>query len=128
MITQLDKSLVGKYIYGYPTGNNIDRQLHRSGESQKITSFYVVSVGRKYLELKASGFNHCDKYNLDGATQSCVNSGFWLNAGYKFFKSIPEIDKWHDKNRKIREIGDFFSRGFKLDDESIEEVYLIISR
>ncbi|HIF6165118.1 MULTISPECIES: hypothetical protein [Vibrio harveyi group] len=90
MISEINKNLVGKVIYGIPTGNNRPRN-----KKEKIVKFNVLSVARKYMTLVRVGSSDCtaDKYNIKGATQSAINSGYGGNAGYMFFDSLANLEQ-----------------------------------
>ena len=77
---EFNKDMVGKTIFGEPTGNNARR-------SQELKRFKVISVKRKYVELESES-GYTDLYDkVQGHTQKDFNSG-WMNSGYNFFKSI----------------------------------------
>ncbi len=124
MIKELSKDLKGKTIYGEPTGNNARRH---SGDP---VEFEVVSVGRKYMELKRAGWTSTDKYNIHGATQSAVRSGYVNNAGYNFYLTIEDLDESIALRVKIKDIESFFrSWGNRnLSPEEINNIHEIISK
>ena len=116
------KPLVGKVIYGKPTGNNA---RYRGGDS--IDEFTVESVGRKYVKLKIgySGENYCPK---TGATQSCINSGYVGNAGYVFFDSKDSIDDYI-KLKRLQSKVESAARSFcyaKLSERELNQIAEIL--
>ena len=126
MIKELSKGLIGKTIFGYPTGNNQNRSLNRKGENQKLVEFKVISVGRKYMELLRVSYNRKEKYNLDGATQQSVNTGHGGNAGYYFFESEEDCNVWLATSKRRGEVFDFFQRRKRPTDEQLEQIYAIL--
>ncbi|MFL7022212.1 hypothetical protein [Vibrio cyclitrophicus] len=126
MIKELSKDLIGKTIFGYPTGNNQDRSLNRKGENQKLVEFKVISVGRKYMELLHVSYNRKNKYNLSGTTQQCVNSGYGGNAGYYFFESEEDCSGWLATSERRGEVFDFFNRHKRPTDEQLERIHAIL--
>jgi len=126
MIKELSKDLIGKTIYGYPTGNNASRSL---GRNQQLIEFKVISVGRKYLEMKmylSHTYSRADKYSLTGATQSAINSGHGLNAGYHFFMSVEDVEIWKDACRKHDEVQNYFRNFGKPTDKQITQIHEIL--
>ena len=120
----------GNVVYAIPTGNNARRGI----EEQNIVSFKVEKVKRKYIDLvkidengKEWGTNsYCPK---TGVTQSAINSGYANNAGYKFFRSIDDIEKFYKISKMKDEIYDFFRRySYTLCDKDIETIYNIIKK
>ena len=124
MIKELSKDLKGKTIYGEPTGNNARY------DSGNPVAFEVVSVGRKYMELKRVGWMRTDKYNISGATQSEVNAGYGCNSGYNFFLTMEELEESIALRAKLREVELFFISwsGRDLSPEEINIIHEIISK
>lgn len=110
------KPLIGEKIFAIPTGNNA-----RYKAKGYIEEFTVVSVGRKYVKLSGlySGTNYCPK---SGATKDCINSGYVGNAGYMFFKSKIDVDKFKARCQLQNKI-DVAARSFNyfsLSDEKLK--------
>lgn len=126
MIKELSKGLIGKTIFGYPTGNNQDRLLTRKGEKQKLVEFKVISIGRKYMELLHVRYNRKDKYNLNGATQKSANTGYGGNAGYDFFESEEDYNAWLSALKRRGEVFNFFQRHGRATDEQLEQIHAIL--
>lgn len=84
------KDLVGKNIYAIPTGNNA------RGKSEKIETFKVISVAKRYASLapvddKGNAWTPDDYCTMTGATKKSVNSGYTHTAGYKFFETLDAL-------------------------------------
>lgn len=126
MIKELSKDLIGKTIFGYPTGNNQSRSRTRESQPQVLTEFEVIGVGRKYMELKQPKYRHTDKYNLNGSTQQAVNSGFGLNGGYRFFETEEDCNIWIAASNRRQEVKDFFLRHQMPTDEQCEQIHAIL--
>nr|WP_321458686.1 hypothetical protein [uncultured Vibrio sp.] len=124
MITEISKDLVGKVIYGIPTGNNRRRQ----GQS-KIEKFDVLSVGRVYMTLNKVGASECyaDKYNIRGATQRAANSGYGTNAGYMFFDSLANLELHQKANEARHFLRETFSiYGKQLPDAAVIRISEVV--
>lgn len=126
MIKELSKDLIGKTIYAYPTGDNVSRALVRANKPQVLIEFEVISVGRKYMELKRPAYTFTDRYNLSGATQKDVQSGYSTNAGYHFFLSLEDVEIWKDKREKRSEVETYFRSFKKPTDEQILKIHAIL--
>lgn len=118
MITEISKDLVGKVIYGIPTGNN----RRRKGQ-ERIVKFNVLSVGRVYMTLLEDGWpeSRADKYNVRGATQRAANSGFGTNAGYMFFDSLANLEL----HRKANEARKFLRETFSIYGKQLPDAAVI---
>ncbi len=84
------KDLVGKNIYAIPTGNNA------RGKSEKIETFRVLSVAKRYASLAyvddgGKVWSPNDYCTMTGATKKSVNAGYTHNAGYKFFETLDAL-------------------------------------
>jgi len=116
----IEKKHEGKTVFGLPTGNNVSRV-----STNPPIEFNVVKVKRKYVDLIRVGYGRIDAYcPLSGATQDQINSGYTNNAGYKFFESLEDIDRYLEHHKKLDAIKEYF-RSFTQSTLSEEDVSTI---
>ena len=84
----IDKTMVGKVVYGIPTGNNARRGV----DKQEPVMFFVKSMAKKYATLQRMYGETCDMYGAEEKHDSYCGSGF--NAGYIFFQSLGGVDEF----------------------------------
>lgn len=90
-------------VYAIPTGNNA--RYHQDS----VKKFKVLGIGRKYVELTSESGSFADKYKPEsGATQSAINAGYGINAGYMFFDSLDAVNKYKSLRLAVSEISEFF--------------------
>lgn len=120
------KEYVGKTIFAVPTGNNA-----RRNDKDYIEKFDVISCGRKYVQLQCKNWGSPNNYCPEkGASQSQINSGYGLNAGYKFYSDLESIEKEREVAQKLSEIKETF-RGWGncyLNDKQIEQIHEITTQ
>lgn len=114
-------------VYAIPTGNN-----KRNSKEGNIYTFEVLSIGRKYVELKLPSSRYSRKYlPKSGATQDDIKAGYGCNAGYMFFDSLEAIEEYSQRVAKISEINSFFRYGndtSDLNDDDINTIVEIVRR
>ena len=121
MRVTITKDHIGKTVYGYPTGNNARRGV----DKQELTEFSVVGFGRKYAKVLRSG--GCFEVSIDpktGATQQDVSRGYGGNAGYIFFESQYDCDRYikaRDARNKVVSMISYSTIG-ALSDELVFEI------
>ena len=119
----IDKTMVGNVVYGIPTGNNATRGVAR----QSAEVFHVVSIARKYVELREDGWTQTRKYcPSTGATQEAIKLGYGGNAGYVFFASLDDVDAWYLHNEMSSRAWRMLSRPSEFDKLSDKTLNLII--
>jgi hypothetical protein len=89
MITTVNKSFLGKTIYGYPQGN-------AARYSQKLVEFVVRSIGPKYIQLQEKGHSAADIFNRKTGELKRDS-----NTGYIWFASVDDFQEW-DKLEVMR--------------------------
>ena len=121
MRVTITKDHIGKTVYGYPTGNNARRGV----DKQELTEFSVVGFGHKYAKVLLSGGRF--EVSIDpktGATQQAASSGYGGNAGYIFFESQYDCDRYikaRDARNKVVSTINYSSIGM-LSDELVFEI------
>ncbi len=90
---KFSKDLIGKTICAIPTGNNALR-----GSVTKSVEFVVVSLARKYVELKRVDYDSTDEYcTTTGATKKSAQGGYSGNGGYLFFETAKECSDFQER-------------------------------
>ena len=122
---EFTKAHEGKTIFAVPTGNNARRG------NDSIVEFEVVKVKRKYVELRRTGRTSSDNYcKKRGATQSSVAAGYGNKAGYRFYESKEEIERYRELNNKYEEIRKIFSiynsMSSNVSDDMIDKIYDVL--
>jgi hypothetical protein len=122
----IEKKHEGKTVFGLPTGNNINRNSTNSP-----VEFAVVKVKRKYVDLSLKGSTIVKAYCPEsGTTQEEINSGYICNAGYKFFESLEDIERYLDHHKKLDDIKEYF-RSFAqvtLSEKDVNTIHGLIYR
>ena len=78
------------------------------------------------MELKKPRYTYTDKYNIDGATQQAVNSGFGTNSGYYFFENEEDCNVWLAASKRRKDVTDYF-RGYNTPtNEQLDKIYTIL--
>lgn len=121
MRISITKDHVGKIVYGYPTGNNARRGVSK----QELTELKVVGFGRKYAKVICAGSNFESSIDpTTGATQKAISSGYDGNAGYMFFLTVEDFEKYFraaELRRKVMSALNFSGIG-KLSDDLVVEI------
>lgn len=98
-----NKEIIGERIAAVPTGNNAPRR----GRAP-IAVFQVIAVGRKYVLLKDQLTGREDRYCMEtGATEDSIRRGYCGNAGFLFFKSEEDAERYQ---AKVLTVSRLFSR------------------
>ena len=121
----IEKKHEGKTIFGLPTGNNINKNSTNSP-----VEFTVVKVKRKYVDLSYKGSEHVNAYcPLSGTTQESLSNGY-SNAGYKFFESLEDIERYLDHHKKLDAIKEYFRSYAQvtLSEEDVSTIHGLIYR
>lgn len=119
MMINFTKDMIGKTIYGEPTGNNARRE-------KDLKKFKVISIKRKYVELESEvgSTNLYDK--VRGFTQSAQRAGLGLNSGYRFFLTPESYQEDLTKREQITRIRDVQIFGNSLEEFATPEEVQII--
>ena len=113
-------------VWAIPTGNNISRYV-----KEKYSIFHILKVSRVYASLSAWSEDLKDQtryscnYDINGATQKCIQQGYGGNAGYLFFKSQEDADLHIESVRMKNSIRAFFRSFSKIDDLKLDEIKTI---
>ncbi len=121
----IEKKHEGKTVFGIPTGNNASR----SGINSPI-EFNVVKVKRKYVDLSRKDSGCVSAYcPLSGTTQESLNNGY-SNAGYKFFESLKDIERYLEHHKKLDAIKEYFGSFTQvtLSEEDVSTIHGLIYR
>ncbi len=126
---EITKEYEGEIVYGVPTGNNAVRCPNRS----KPVEFIVIKRKIKYVALQRVGFPMwVDNYDpVTDATQSAINSGYGINAGYEFYASLEDIENMNELKEKRRKIRDYFGgtrRLLDFDEVELDTILNILSK
>lgn len=126
---KFEKRHEGTIIYAIPTGNNA-----RISTAGAIEKFRVSSVKRKYVYLQRmlsdGRFNNDSRpYSpVTGATAEAIKAGYTNNAGYIFFESQEDLERYKEIGRMRGEIGKVFRFiNMLVDDDKIEKIHAILT-
>ena len=126
MRIKIEKKHEGKTVFGLPTGNNVSRV----GTNAPI-EFEVVKIKRKYVDLRRKGTTYTNAHcPYSGTTQEEINSGYMCSAGYKFFESLEDVERYLEHNKKIAAIEKYFKSfaQVNLSEEDVSTIYGLIYR
>ena len=122
-----NKTDIGKTVWAWPTGNNAPRT-----RQVKATEFILVSVARRYVELRRVDSTYVDWYcKTTGAKKRDVQTGYCHNAGYLFFPSQEALTDHRKHWERIDDIRDFFNTiGWSqaLSMEDAKEIHSLIAK